>query len=74
MEIRIGVRNTNRELVFESNLAAAKIEADVAAAFESGAKQIKLTDDKGRVFLIPADALAYIEIGAEETRRVGFIA
>ncbi len=74
MEIRIGVRNTNRELIFESNLAASKIEADVASALESGAKQIKLVDDKGRVFLIPADALAYIEIGAEETRRVGFIA
>ena len=74
MEIRIGVRNTNRELIFESNLAASKIEADVASALESGAKQIKLVDDKGRVLLIPADALAYIEIGAEETRRVGFIA
>jgi hypothetical protein len=26
------------------------------------------------VFLVPTEALAYLEIGAEEARRVGFIA
>jgi hypothetical protein len=41
---------------------------------DSGAKLISLTDSKGNVFLIPTEALAYLEIGAEEARRVGFIA
>jgi hypothetical protein len=41
---------------------------------EGGAKVLKLTDNKGRRFIVPADALGYVEIGAEEARRVGFIA
>jgi hypothetical protein len=74
MEIRVGIRNSARELSFESNASAKDIEASVDAALTAGAKTIKLSDDKGRLFVVPADALAYVEIGAEESRRVGFIA
>jgi len=74
MEIRVGIRNSARELVFETNLAAAEVETVVDAALNAGSKTIKLNDDKGRLFIIPADTLAYIEVGVEETRRVGFIA
>ena len=74
MEIRIGIRNTPREISFESNQSAAEIEAAVAATLENGAKVLKLKDDKGRLFVVPTEALAYVEIGVEETRRVGFIA
>jgi DNA-binding PucR family transcriptional regulator len=74
MEIRIGIRNSARELSFESTQDAKEIEAAVAAALESAAKVLKLTDDKGRIYVVPTEALAYVEIGAEETRRVGFIA
>lgn len=74
MEIRVGIRNTARELVFESNLSASEIESAVDSALSSGSKTLKLQDDKGRLFIIPADTLAYLEVGVEETRRVGFIA
>ena len=74
MEIRIGIRNSARELSFESAQTVKEIEAAVAAALEAEAKVLKLADDKGRIFVVPTDALAYVEIGAEETRRVGFIA
>lgn len=74
MEIRIGLQNTARELSFESKETAGAIEKSVESALSSGAKQLKLTDEKGRVFIVPVDALAYVEIGAEEVRRVGFIA
>jgi len=74
MEIRIGLQNTARELAFESKQTAAEIESSVEAALSSGSKQLKLADEKGRVFIVPVDALAYVEIGAEEARRVGFIA
>ena len=74
MEIRIGIRNSGRELSFESAQAAKEIEAAVAAALESESKVLKLVDDKGRIYVVPTEALAYVEIGAEETRRVGFIA
>lgn len=74
MEIKIGVRESAREISFETSAPLAQIESAVTAALEGSAKLLKLTDDKGRTFLVPTSALAYVEIGAEETRRVGFIA
>ena len=74
MDIKIGIRQSSREISFESAQTAAEVQAEVAAALEGGAKVLQLVDNKGRVFVVPTDALAYVEIGEEETRRVGFIA
>ena len=74
MDVKIGIRNSARELAFESDQSAKEVEAAVASALEAGAKVLKLTDSKGRLFVVPTEALAYVEIGAEEVRRVGFIA
>lgn len=74
MDVKIGIRNSAREISFESGQSAQQVEAAVAAALEAGAKVLKLNDSKGRLFVVPTDALAYVEIGAEEQRRVGFIA
>lgn len=74
MDIRIGINNSPRELSFESDQPAADIEKIVATALESDAKLIRLVDDKGRVFLVPVEAFAYIEVGSESSRRVGFVA
>lgn len=74
MDVRIGIKNSNRELSFDSSESAADLEKKVATAIESETKLISLTDSKGNLFLVPTKALAYIEIGAEEQRRVGFIA
>ena len=71
MEIRIGVQNATREVVLESAQAAAEVEQAVAAALEAGGV-LRLADEKGRTVLVPAAALGYVEIGAEEARRVGF--
>ena len=74
MDVRIGVKDTARELSFESNQSASEIEAAVAAALSGSTSVLTLTDSKGRKFVVPAAGLAYVEIGAEESRRVGFIA
>jgi predicted RNA-binding protein (virulence factor B family) len=74
MDIRIGIRDSGREISFESAQTAAEVEAAVAAVLEGGNKVLKLSDSKGRRFIIPTEALGYVEIGEEETRRVGFIA
>ena len=74
MDIRIGIRDSSREISFESAQSASEVEAAVAAVLEGGAKVLKLTDNKGRRFIVPTDALGYVEIGAEEALRVGFIA
>ncbi len=74
MDVKIGIKQSARELSFESNESAASIESTLSAAFSGGLATVKFTDNKGRQFLVPTDSIAYVEIGAEETRRVGFIA
>jgi len=74
VDIRIGIANTARELSFESSQTAAEIQEIVAKALQSDAKFITLTDDKGRLYIVPTGSFSYLEAGPEEARRVGFVA
>lgn len=74
MDIRIGIVNSARELNFESADTAASIEAAVAAALSGGSPFLKLSDDKGKVYLVPTAAIGFVEIGDDNVRRVGFVA
>ncbi len=74
MDIRIGIANSPRELNFESSQTPAEVEKIVADALESGAKFIRLADDKGRLYLVPTASFSYLEVGPETARRVGFVA
>ncbi len=74
MEIRIGIANTGRELSFETNESADAVKKSVASALDSAATHITFVDDRGSSYIVPVAGLAYIEIGTEETRRVGFVA
>ena len=74
MDIKIGIKNSARELSFETSASAKELEASIRSAMDTEAKLISLTDSKGNVFLIPTKSITYLELGAEEARRVGFIA
>ena len=74
MDIRIGIANSPRELNIESSQTPAEVEKIVSAALESDAKFIKLTDEKGRLYIVPVVSFSYIEMGGEERGRVGFFA
>ncbi|MEZ2388951.1 DUF3107 domain-containing protein [bacterium RCC_150] len=71
MEIKIGIQNVGREIVLESALDADAVAKIVGEAIAKGA-DLRLTDEKGRQVIVPATVLGYVEIGAEEVRRVGF--
>jgi hypothetical protein len=71
LEIKIGVQNVGREIVLESAQDAETVAKVVGEAINGGS-ELRLKDDKGRVIIVPGNALAYVEIGAEEVRRVGF--
>ena len=71
MEIKIGVQNVGREIVLESNQDADSVAEEVQEAITKGS-ELRLKDDKGRLIIVPGNALGYVEIGAEEARRVGF--
>lgn len=74
MDIRIGINNSGRELNFESNDTAHAIKEEVSKAFDNGVAQLSLVDAKGNTYVIPTASIAYVEIGTEESRRVGFVA
>lgn len=73
MDVRIGIQNSPRELGFESSQTAAEIQQAVETALSGQSAVLKLADSKGNVFVVPAAALAYVEIGSEESRRIGFV-
>ncbi len=74
MEIRIGIANTGRELSFDTNESAEVVKKSISSALEAAATHITLVDVKGNSYIVPTAGLAYIEIGTEESRRVGFVA
>jgi hypothetical protein len=74
VEIRIGIVNAPRELTFESGQSAAEIEAAVTSALGGGESTLQLRDDHGSLYIVPTAGIAYIQIGSEESRRVGFVA
>ncbi|GAA0607037.1 MULTISPECIES: DUF3107 domain-containing protein [Streptomyces] len=72
MEVKIGVQHAPREIVLESGQSAEEVESAVADALAGKAQLLSLQDDKGRKVLVPADRIAYVEIGEPTVRRVGF--
>jgi hypothetical protein len=72
VEIKIGVQHAARELSLESELSAEEVEKVVSAALTGKTGLLVLSDEKGRKVMVPADRLAYVEIGEPSARRVGF--
>jgi hypothetical protein len=71
VEVKIGVQYAAREIVLESGQTPEAVEKLVTAAIEGGGV-LALADERGRRVLIPVEKLAYIEIGEQLERRVGF--
>ncbi|ANC30987.1 DUF3107 domain-containing protein [Isoptericola dokdonensis] len=71
MEITIGVQNLARELVVETDLKPEVAAKAVRKALEDGTP-LEITDDKGRLVIVPAATLGYVQIGSGEQRPVGF--
>lgn len=72
MELRIGVKDSGRELSVETDLDAKALKELVHNSLEGTA--LELTDSKGRTLIVPTASISFVEIGSEDGRRVGFIA
>ncbi|MBB2991374.1 hypothetical protein FHR72_002858 [Mycolicibacterium iranicum] len=72
MEVKIGVTDSPRELIFASAQTPAEVEKLVTDALSGDPAVLGLTDEKGRRFLVQSSRIAYVEIGAADSRRVGF--
>ena len=75
MEIRIGVTYTAKEISLElaDGVDGAEVKASVDATMSATDSVLWLEDKKGRQVGIPADKIAYVEIGSEDSNRpIGF--
>ena len=71
MEIKIGVQHAPRELVLETDESADTVEKALADALGGGGV-FAVTDTKGRRVVVPADKVAYVELGGGVAGQVGF--
>ena len=74
MEVKIGVQYAPREIVLESAQTPEEVEKAVAEALSGKTELLSLVDDHGRKVLVPADRIAYVELGEPTARKVGFSA
>ncbi len=72
MEVKIGVKGVPRELVVETDLTPEDVSALVRECSGDATALFDLADSRGRRVLVPSEKLAYVEIGEQEARRVGF--
>ncbi len=72
VEVKIGVTDSPRELILSSAQTPAEVEKLVTDALSGDPSVLGLTDEKGRRFLVQSARIAYVEIGAADSRRVGF--
>jgi len=73
MEIRIGMINTSREIGLETSQSLAEVEALVANSLNGSSPVLKLSDDKGKVYLVSSANIAFVEVGSDQSRRIGFV-
>ena len=71
MEVKIGIQHAPRELSFETNEEPDAVEQKVRDAVDSDGT-LTMSDTKGRRILVPANRIAYVEIGGGVAGTVGF--
>ncbi len=71
MEVKIGVQHASRELVVDTDSTPDDVEARLAEAL-AGNGVLRLSDIKGRTVVVPAEKIAYLELGSPTSSTVGF--
>jgi hypothetical protein len=74
VDVRIGVTYSPKELDIElaDDADPTQVKADIAAALGKG-EIVWVLDRRGRQVGVPADKIAYVEIGSPDSdRRIGF--
>lgn len=73
MDVRIGVTQAPRELSIEVDDAEHDdLVARVDAALSGAVDTLRITDRRGRLVVVPAAKIAFVEVGSAEGRRIGF--
>ena len=71
MNIIIGVRGSARELAIDVDLDFDELSSRVEAAIRDGSV-LDFVDSKKERYLVPANAIGYVQMSEQAERRVGF--
>lgn len=71
MEVRIGIQQSPREVVFESTAEPEDLADAISEAWAAN-ELLTLEDAKGRRILVATDKLAFVELGVSTAPHVGF--
>lgn len=71
MIVTVGIQNIAREVRVETDETEEALTAAISHSVQSG-EPLVLTSTKGHKTFIPANAIAYVEVGPNEKRSVGF--
>ena len=72
VEIRIGITDIAREVVIEVTDSPDNVVQSYRDALSETNGLLRLVDAKGRLLLIPAARIAYLDLGSTGHRPVGF--
>jgi hypothetical protein len=73
VEVKVGIQHVTREIVVESTESAVDIEKELLSSIAVGGDGVfTLSDERGRKVLIPVGKIAYVDLGEENARHVGF--
>jgi len=73
VEVKVGIQHVSREIVVESAESASAVEKELMSSIGAGGYGVfTLTDERGRKVLIPVSKIAYVDLGEENARHVGF--
>jgi len=72
VEIKIGITDINHDVVIDATEDADSVVNAFQDQLGKEHGLVRLTDAKGRLVLIPAARIAYIDLGSPEHRPVGF--
>lgn len=73
LDVRIGIIQSPREITFETEQTAEEVAGAIVDAAKQDTDFVTFTDVKGTTYLINVDEVAYVEVGPESARRVGFV-
>lgn len=74
MDVRIGVKNSPREIevLLADDTDGEEVREHIDRTLSDG-KTLWLTDRRGRTYGVPVDKVAYVEIGtSDKGRHIGF--
>jgi hypothetical protein len=70
-QVRIGISQSNQELNFECDLGRDEVQAIITKALD-GNSTIVLGDTKGHTVMLAASKVAFVELGSNADRKIGF--